>query len=466
MNPYQMLFDSQKKFAIKHLKNSPAQQRIQKISKIRQWLLNHQQDIRQAMYNDFRKPQVDVDLTEIKAVFLEIDLIIKKLKGWMKPKKVPPPLVLLGSKSYVRYEPKGVVLIISPWNFPFLLTIAPLASAIAAGNCVVLKPSESSMHSSLLLEKMIKELFDEQEVALINGDYTISQDLLKLPFDHIYFTGSSGVGKIVMKAAAENLTSVTLELGGQNPAIIDETARISDTAQRLVFGKFLNNGQACVSPNYVFVHKSVEKKLIERLQTELENSFPGDKQKNPDYARIINIKNFLRVKKLIEDAIAKGARPATKIAFDEKQCFVAPTILSNTPLNASLFDEEIFGPVLALSCYENLDDVISIIQSKPRPLALYIFSQSEKNINYILNNTCSGTAAINETTLQFGHPGLPFGGINSSGSGKSHGYYSFVEFSNRRAVLKQKNGFTLSRLVMPPFSAKVKKIAELTLKYL
>ncbi|MCB0281318.1 MAG: aldehyde dehydrogenase family protein [Calditrichaeota bacterium] len=464
MNPYQKIFDTQKNYSLIN-KNCSPQQRVEKIKKIRKWLISHQQEIRQALYDDFRKPQVDVDLTEIKAVFLEIDLIIKKLKSWMKPRKISPPLVLFGSKSYIRYEPKGLVLIISPWNFPFLLTIAPLASAIAAGNCVILKPSEISSHSSVLLEKMIAELFNEQEVALLNGDYKVSQDLLKLPFDHIFFTGSSRVGKIVMKAAAENLTSVTLELGGQNPAIIDETARISDTANRLIFGKFLNNGQACVSPNYLFVHKSMEKALIDKLKIELEKCFPGDKKSNPDYARIINNQNFQRVKRLIDDAVSKGAQTETEPVFDENECFVAPVILRNTPLEADLFDEEIFGPVLALRSYENLADVIPIIQSKPNPLALYIFSQSEKNTTYILDNTCSGTVAINETTLQFGHPGLPFGGINSSGSGKSHGFYSFIEFSNQRSVLKQKNGFTLSQLVMPPFSNRVKRIAELTLKY-
>jgi aldehyde dehydrogenase (NAD+) len=312
---------------------------------------------------------------------------------------------------------------------------------------------------------MVADLFKPQEVTLINGDSKVAEELTKLPFDHIFFTGSTRVGKRVMSAAAQNLTSVTLELGGQNPAIVDETARLQDAAQRLLFGKMLNAGQACVSPNFIFIHKTIEEEFIALIKDELEKCFPGDKKKNPDFARIINKTNHTRVKNLIEDAVAKGAELVTKPDFDEKENFITPTIIKNVPLNAQLFDKEIFGPLIALSSYDNLLPILEFLRLKPVPLAFYIFSQSKKNINFILNNSCSGTVAVNDTTLQFGHPELPFGGHSQSGLGKSHGYYSFVEFSNRRSVLKQRNGLTLSRFVQPPYTGKVKKLVELTLKY-
>jgi aldehyde dehydrogenase (NAD+) len=466
MNPYQSLFEGQQKYFLQNVRKTSAKERIAKLKKLRNWVVAHKQDIRDALYKDFRKPAVEVDLSETKVVLTEIDHAVKHLKKWMRPKKVWPSLTFLGTRSRIEYEPKGVALILAPWNFPFNLTIGPLVSAIAAGNCAIIKPSEMSGHTSEMMKGMAGELFDENEIAIILGDYTVSENLLKLPFDHIFFTGSPQVGKIVMRAAAENLSSITLELGGQNPVIVDETARIKDTANRLIYGKFLNNGQSCVSVNSVFVHKAKQDELVAALKDELKKRYPGKTDENNDYARVINTRHFERVKKLVDDAVLKGAQVVAGTGADKGGNFLEPTILNNIPDGALVLDDEIFGPFMPIRAYENLEDVIAEINSKEKPLALYIFSQSKKNINFVLKNTSSGTVAINETTWQFAHPNLPFGGVNFSGLGKAHGHYGFMAFTNERSVLKQKNGFTMAMLVQPPYSKKVKMVVDLIVKYL
>jgi len=466
MNPYQSLFEKQQKYFREKVKNCSPRERIQKLKKLRDWIISHKQEIRDAFYKDFHKSEVEVDLSEIKIVLNEIDHATRHLKKWMKPKKVPTPLTFLGTKSWIKFEPKGVSLILAPWNFPLQLTIGPLVSAIAAGNCAIVKPSEISPHTSELMKSLIAELFEENEITFILGDYKVSENLLKLPFDHIFFTGSPQVGKIVMDAAAKNLSSVTLELGGQNPVIVDETARIKETANRLIYGKFMNNGQSCVSVNSVYVHKSKQDELVAALKDELERQYPGQTKENLDYARIINTKNFIRVKSLVDEALSRGSEIISGTDTDENQCYLEPTILNNVPKDAKVFNEEIFGPFLPIRAYENLDDVIAEINSKEKPLALYVFSQSKKNINFVINNTSSGTTAINETTWQFGHKNLPFGGVNTSGIGKAHGYHGFMAFTNERSILKQKNGFTMASLVQPPYTKRVKMIVDLIVKYL
>lgn len=464
--PIKTIFDNQQKHFRETVKNSSADQRIKKLKKLRRWILEHQQDIRDALNKDFRKAETEVDLSEIKATLIELDHAIKNLTKWLRPKKVRTPLILIGSHSFVRFEPKGVCLILSPWNYPFMLTIAPLIPAIAAGNCVIVKPSEISRHTTELMLSMAQSLFNENEIAFLSGDHLVAAELLKLPFDHIFFTGSPPVGKIVMEAAAKNLTSVTLELGGQNPVIVDETAHIKDTAKRLVYGKFLNNGQSCVAPNFVFVHESRQDDLCDALVEEINKFFPGRITENPDFARIINKNNFTRLQNLIEDALAKKAVPVTELKLNKDECFIAPFITKNTPDNTLAFSEEIFGPYLPVTCYQHLEDVIFRINKNNKPLAVYIFSQSKKNIKYILDNTPSGAAGINETTLHFSNPYLPFGGISFSGIGRTHGHYGFLAFSNERAVLRQRNGLTTTRLVEPPFTKLTKKIVQLIIKYL
>lgn len=462
-------FNEQKEYFESHLKKAPYKERISKLIQLRKWIINNKQNIRNAIYNDFKKPEVEVDITDIKPVLWEIDLACANLKKWTQSKRVLPNLALLGTRSKILIEPLGVVLILAPWNFPFNLTVGPLISAIAAGNCAIVKPSELTPNTSELIQDMVNELFDPREVYIAQGDYTVAETLLKFPFNHIFFTGSPENGKKVMRAASDNLSSITLELGGQNPAIVDESSSIEDTAQKLLFGKFLNAGQSCLSVNYALVHKSVYDKLIESLTKEFYNFYPTQKNKENkigDFSRIVNEKHFNSIKNLIEESIEKGAEIVLLGQEDAVENYVAPTILKNVSLNSPLLNQEIFGPILPIVKIESIEEAISIVNSKERPLATYIFSRDSKNINKIIKQTSSGTACINETVLQFVHPNLPFGGVNHSGIGKAHGYAGFLAFSNQRPILQQRIGMTSFKLIYPPYTNKVKTFVKWIMKYL
>ncbi|MGI9544914.1 MAG: aldehyde dehydrogenase family protein [Cyclobacteriaceae bacterium] len=461
------IFKQQKKMSIA-LRNEDIDDRKQRLKKIKKWVLDHRTDIQKAVYQDFKKPPEEVDLSEIYAVLTEVRHAIKHLHNWMKPKKVEAPLSLLGTKSRVVYEPKGVCLIIAPWNFPFNLAIGPLISALAAGNTVMLKPSELTPHTSQLIEDMINELFEPAEVAVFQGGKEIAQSLLALPFDHIFFTGSPQVGKIVMKAAAEHLTSVTLELGGKSPVIVDETANIPDAAEKIIWGKLLNKGQTCIAPDYVLVHQEVKESLIDEMKVYIDKLFDDEGKgikESSQYARIINEQHFNRIHELIDQAVDLGAEIELGGETDIEECFIHPTLLRNVPKEATIMEEEIFGPVLPLVKFRDLTEAISYINSKPKPLALYIFSQTRSNQENIIKQTSSGTVAINDNILQFMHPELPFGGVNNSGIGKSHGHFGFLAFSNEKAVLKQKIGLTSVKPIYPPYNSIAKNAIELLLKY-
>ncbi len=460
------LFLAQKKYFTTRHPNWDVKVRREKLKHLRDVFLRYQPQIRQALWDDFRKPGVEVDLSEIKIVLDEIDLALSHLRRWMKVRRVKTPLLLFGARSRILTEPKGVCLLLAPWNFPFNLTLGPLVSAIAAGNCVIVKPSELSPHSSALMQKIIAEVFDPYEVSVLLGDAALAKKLLELPFDHIFFTGSPEIGKIVMAAAARHLSSVTLELGGQNPVIIDESANLRDAAGRLIYGKFLNTGQSCVSPNYVFVPKSRSDELCIALREELRHRYPGKAEENPDFGRLIHSRHFKRVEGLLNDALSKGAELVQGGDTNPATSFIAPTILTHLPKDAAIFSNEIFGPLLPVVSYENLDRVLEQINAGEKPLALYIFSKNKKNIDYILKHTSSGTVGVNETTLQFFNNHLPFGGTNYSGLGKAHGYDGFLAFSNRRSILIQKNGFTGAALIRPPYTGFVKKFTAFILRFL
>jgi aldehyde dehydrogenase (NAD+) len=450
------------------IRQTTAAQRIEKLRRIKDWLFENQIIIREALYDDFRKPAVEVDSTEIYPVKAEIDHTAAHLRKWMKPTKVETPIALMGSTSYIQYEPKGVALIMSPWNFPFNLAIVPLISAIASGCCAIIKPSEMTPNTSALIRKMIADLFNENEIAVVEGDVEVAQELLRLPFDHIFFTGSPQIGKIVMKAAAEHLTSVTLELGGKSPVIVDQTANIADAAEKIVWGKFMNCGQICVSPDYLFVHKSKEAELVQALQQAIQKLFAGQAKSistSPDYARIVNIPHRKRLQNLITDAIQKGAYVAAGGEVIEEENFIAPTLLTRVNAYMQVMQEEIFGPVLPIMTYENMEQVANFINLRDKPLALYVFSQSNKNTDFILNNTSSGGVCINDVVLHYINPNLPFGGVNTSGIGKAHGYYGFTDFSNLKAVLKQRTGFTSVKMTYPPYTDKVKRLVKLFVRW-
>jgi len=444
--------------------NTSAKERRSKLNKFHKALLKYRPAIKEAMFNDFKKHPSEVDLTEIYPVTSEIKHAVNHLDQWMAKQKVATPIALMGSSSYVHHEAKGVVLIISPWNFPINLTFGPLVSAIAAGNTVMIKPSEHTPNASAIMYKIISETFDPSEVVLVQGGIETSRSLLSLPFNHIFFTGAPAIGKIVMTAAAKHLTSVTLELGGKSPTIIDETANIETAARRTAWGKFLNNGQICIAPDYIFVHESKKDKFIQAVKKNLTHFYSEDAAAEPSYCRIVNEKHFKRLNHYIEDAVEKGASIEYGGKIDEANDYISPTIMTDVPKDSALMTEEIFGPILPIYGFSNLDEVITEINSREKPLALYIYSKSKKNISRIMNNTRAGGTCINHNGVHFFNTNLPFGGSNNSGIGKGNGWYGFEAFSNRRGVLTQHIPNALEKL-MPPYNDFKQKLIDLTIKW-
>jgi aldehyde dehydrogenase (NAD+) len=435
-------------------------ERKQHLRKIHDWIHQNRELIHKAMKDDLGKPATEVDSTELFHVLNELKLALEKVDDWTQPKKVDAPLTMIGTRSFIQYEPRGVCLIISPWNYPFSLSVGPLVSALAAGNTVIIKPSEMTPSVSAVIKKFAADLFQEKIVSVFEGGPDVSQYLLSLPFDHIFFTGSPSIGKLVMKAAAENLTSVTLELGGKTPTIVTESARVSEAAKRISIAKFINNGQTCVAPDYVIVHEKISEHLIAEIIRQTKENFcgnAGDFETADSYGRIVNEKHFERLATLFADAKATGCDVRFDGALKQSEKFFHPVVISNIGFSAKVMNEEIFGPILPVLTYTNLDEVITLINSKPKPLALYIFGTNKNEHWQILNNTSSGGVCINDCAIQFLHHNLPFGGINNSGHGKSHGHAGFLSFSHEKSVLKQKKGFTSVQVFYPPYT-KLKKI--------
>lgn len=461
------IFKKQKVTALAWRK-SDFPERSERLKKLRTWILNHKPEIRAAVAADFKKPIAEVDLSEIYPVTSEIKHTLSHLKSWMKGKSVSTPLPMLGTQGRVTPEAKGVSLIIAPWNYPFNLAIGPLVSALAAGCTAIIKPSEMTPHTAALIENLVEEVFKEDEVAVFQGDARVSQALLALPFDHIFFTGSPQVGKIVMKAAAEHLTSVTLELGGKSPAIIQKGASLKDAAGKLIVGKFLNSGQTCVAPDYILVHQDERDTLLDEMKVVIQKAYdPEFKgiEATPDYARIVNDKHYERLIALLRDAQEKGANLAFGGNYDPHSRYIEPCILTDVTQDMTVMQEEIFGPILPIMTYENLDEAISLVNSFPKPLALYFFGEDTKARNQVLNETSSGNAVVNDCVLHFLHNDLPFGGVNNSGIGKAHGYYGFLAFSNEKGVLTQRVGTTSSTLLNPPYGVRTKQILSTLIKW-
>ena len=455
--------------AFKHrLRHTPAEARIARLKNLRAALFERRQALREAVYADFHKPPEEADLTELLPVVVEIDHAMRHLKRWMKPKRVRTPIKLLGTSSRVYYEPKGNGLIISPWNYPVNLTLGPLVGAVAAGCTAILKPSEYTPHAAQFIKALLGELFDEREVALFEGDHTVAQALLKHPFDHIYFTGSPAVGKIIMRAAAEHLTSVTLELGGKSPTIVDETADVAEAAIKIAFGKFANAGQTCIAPDHVYVHERLHDAFVEALRDRIHAFYGADttaQTATADYARIVNDGHYERLHGLYEEALSQGAHAATGATGRPEIRYLAPTVLTDVPPGTRVMEEEIFGPILPVLPFATLEEVIDAINSRPKPLALYIFSHDNASIDKILHNTTAGGTCINDTLLHFLNPNFPFGGVNTSGIGKGHGHAGFLAFTNERAVLRQHLKHSLFKHFYPPFRKKTHTLIDLLLKY-
>jgi len=450
-----------------NISQTSATERIAKLKKLENWIVNNKQSIRDAIYKDFRKPVVDIYLTEIFTSLAELKHTIKHLKKWTKPHRVKRIMTLITARSWIQYEPRGVVLIIAPWNYPFNLIAIPLISAIAAGNCVILKPSELAKNTSGLISKMIEALFPKDEIAVMEGEKDVAIELLKKPFDHIFFTGSTAVGKKVMAAASKNLSSVTLELGGKSPVVIDETANLSDAAQKIVWSKLMNCGQTCLAPDYLLVNESVLPELVSKLKHFI-NKFYGaensDWQTCPDYARIIDKQHFQRLSEVLNETVQGGAKIEIGGELDETEKYIPPTVLTNITPESAIMEDEIFGPILPILTYTKIDEAINIIRNKPKPLALYVFSKNQQNIDRILTDTSSGGVCINDTVIHFLQINLPFGGVNASGMGRSHGFHGFKTFSNEQAVVKH-NRFSPLKLMYPPYTKRVQKLVDLVVKY-
>lgn len=406
-----------------------------------------------ALQSDFGKPEVETLLSELGVVLSHIRYVTKRLGKWMEPEKLSVPLSLTGMRNYVYKEPKGSVLIIAPWNYPFNLTMVPLIYAIAAGCTAVVKPSELSPATTEYMRQMLDQLFPPEEIKVVTGEGDTSAFLTTLDFDHIFFTGSPAIGKKVMAAAAQNLTSVTLELGGKSPAVIDKGINLKKSAANSVWGKFFNAGQTCIAPDYLLVHQSIVEDYVVELKAAIVQFYGKDARSSDSLARIISDRHFQRIKALIDDAVAKGATVAHGGQTDAAERFIAPTILTGATEDMDIMQEEIFGPVWPVMTYKNLDEAIQIINRQPKALAFYIQSDRRKTIRRLLAGTSSGGALVNEYLLGGGSASVPFGGVNNSGIGKSFGYHGFIEFTNERPVMERR--FLDLSMAYPPYSDKV-----------
>jgi len=447
MPELQHLFNQQKKKSYA-LKTSTIIQRKASLLSLKKVIQKYEFDIIQALKKDFRKPEAETLVTEIFPVMSELNHTLRNLKKWSKPKKLRVGPLFIGTESYLQTEPKGVVLIISPWNYPFLLTFQPLISAIAAGNTVLIKPSEISLNTSALMKQIIDETFASDHVCVLEGDKILSQELLKLPFDHIFFTGSTTVGQYVMEQAAKNLVPVTLELGGKSPAIIADDFDLEEAAEKLIWGKVLNLGQTCVAPDYVFIPEYKKDQFIEFCLKQIKM-----KTENQTLPLVINQAHHERLLRLLENAQSNGANifpTLTRTANRELGVHLI-SLNSQQTIKTKIMQEEIFGPLLPILTYSKIEEAIDFICQHDHPLSLYIFSNQSELQKKILAETYSGDALINDLIIHFGNHSLPIGGIGKSGMGKYHGLEGFQVFSHRRTILKRKYFSSLFRLLYPPY---------------
>jgi aldehyde dehydrogenase (NAD+) len=445
-------------------RESTIAERIARLKRLRTAMVARREDFYAAFQKDYHKPSSEVEGTEFMPVLDEIRHAIAHLKKWAQPKRVMPTMTTMGTSAWVEYQPRGRCLIVAPWNFPLNLCFGPLVSALAAGNTAILKPSEMTPAVSTVMAEVIAEVFTPDQVALFEGSLPTSQVLLELPFDHIFFTGSPAVGKVVMKAAANHLTSVTLELGGKSPVIVDETADIKATAETLLWGKFTNCGQICVAPDHVYVHEAVKERFVAACRTVVAERFgstPEAQRANPDFTHVINQRHTQRIAGLLQDAKDKGANVLIGGDVDVGSCYISPTLIDRVPANASIMEEEIFGPVLPVIAYRQLDEVVAAINAAPKPLALYIFSRDKLRTRQIIQRTSSGGVAINHCVLHYAHGNLPFGGVNNSGIGNAHGEFGFKAFSHERAVLKS-GPIMMARMFFPPYTGFKQKLIRWT----
>ena len=447
------IFMLQKNLFTKNSK-SDLSQRIKKIKNIRKWIKENEELIIETILKDYKKPITEIYTTEFKPVISHIDYTLRNIKKWNSSKIVQTPLHLLGTKSKIYYEPKGICLIISPWNYPLNLTINPLISSIAAGNYNIIKPSEFTPNLSELIKKMISELFNDQENIVVLGDHNVGEELINFPFNHIFFTGSPKIGKKVMEAAGKNLCSVTLELGGKNHTILDESANLVDAVEKIIWSKYVNAGQTCIACNHVFVHKSIAGKFYKEITKKIKQL-----SKERQYTQIVNSSHVNRINTILSNCLTHSGEKL--FSFDNFSNQIIPiTPVKNVSIKNPILNEEIFGPILPIIEYEKITEIIKFINIKEKPLAIYLFSTNKKMMKLILNETSSGGVVINDCMIQYMNPNLPFGGVNNSGIGKSGGKRTFLNFTNEKSVLIQRPGFSIAKMFYPPYTNFKRKIAK------
>lgn len=429
--------------------------RKQKLKALLNSILEHENDIISALYNDFKKPEFEAVITETSYVISDLKNTIKNLKNWAKPTLVLPSLLNFPSTDYILKEPYGKVLVIAPWNYPFQLALCPLIAAVAAGNQVVLKPSELTSNTEAIISKIINQVFDKEHVEIVLGGIETSQNLLAQRWDYIFFTGSVAVGKIVAKAAAQNLTPVTLELGGKNPCIVDENCNLKVTAKRIVWGKFLNAGQTCIAPDYILVNAKIKQALIVQLKEEIILAYGKKSEDSKDYPRIINQKNWERLVGLYKnETILFGGKS------NIEDCFIEPTILDEPNLENPIMKEEIFGPILPILSYSNENEIDEIISKFEKPLALYIFSNNKNWAKKLMSKYSFGGGCINDTIIHFSNNRLPFGGVGHSGIGAYHGKLSFDTFSHKKSIVNKATWLDIP-MRYAPYNDKIKYLKKI-----
>lgn len=429
--------------------------RIHQLKVFKSIITEHEKELINAVYKDFKKPEFEAFAMELGVVHSEIDYAIKKVKKWSKRQKVSTTLVNLPAQSYIYPSPYGVSLIISPWNYPLLLSLTPLIGAIAAGNCAVLKLSELTPHTSEAIEKLFKGYFDQDYIRVVNGGVEETQQLLEQQFDYIFFTGSTRVGKIIMEAAAKHLTPVTLELGGKSPAIVHNDVDIDVAAKRILWGKFSNAGQTCVAPDYLYLHTDIKDAFLEALKKHATRMFGKDPSKSEDYARIINDQHFQRLHGFLNNGTTYMGGE-----IDVYDHYIAPTILTDVTWDDEVMKEEIFGPILPVLEYSDLAEAIAGIKAQPKPLALYVFTKSNDVEERVIKEVPFGGGMINDTVAYLGNHHLPFGGVGTSGVGSYHGKFSFDTFTHYKGVLKKPFMFDIA-LRYAPYKGKLKWIKKL-----
>jgi len=440
---------------------STAAQRIDKLDKLRGAIERHREALYTALAADLGRHRAEAELLEVSPILLELEHARRHLARWMRPRKVATPMLLIGTRSELRYEPKGRVLILAPWNYPASLVLVPVIAAVAAGNCVIVRPSEKASSTGEVLSTILRETFDEREVAcLTEPGITLASALLELPFDHIFFTGSPKIGRLVMTAAARHLASVTLELGGKSPLIVDETTDIAEAGRRGMWGKLINAGQTCIAPDYALVPAGRLREFVDSAKAAIASMYgatPDEQRASKSYCRIIDAGGHRRIARLLADSIARGARVEAGGEVDEATRYIAPTLLTNVDWDSPIMSEEIFGPVLPVLPYEKLDDALEQIRRHGKPLAMYVFSRSRDTVEHVLATTTSGGVAVNNTMIHYANPELPFGGVGESGAGSYHGEFGFKTFSHERSIVAQKVGNSTS-MFHPPYTEKKERL--------